>query len=58
MDLIAIDMTGCITARPGAMVEILGRNCRVDDAAAAAGTTAYELLTRLSSRAERRYLGD
>lgn len=58
MDLIAIDVTGCMTARPGAMVEILGPQRLVDDAAAAAGTTAYELLTRLSPRAERRYLGD
>lgn len=58
MDLIAVDVTGCIAARPGAMVEIIGPNRLVDEAAAAAGTTAYELLTRLSSRAERRYRGD
>jgi alanine racemase len=58
MDLIAVDVTGCMTARAGAMVELLGPNLLIDDAAAAAGTTAYELLTRLSPRAERRYLGD
>lgn len=57
MDMIAVDLTGCETARPGAMVELLGANLPVDDAAAAAGTTAYELLTRLSTRAERRYIG-
>jgi alanine racemase len=57
MDLMAIDVSGCTAAREGALVEILGPNLLVDDAAAAAGTTAYELLTRLSPRAERRYLG-
>jgi len=57
MDMIAVDLTGCATATPGALVEILGPNLPVDDAAAAAGTNAYELLTRLSNRAERRYVG-
>lgn len=58
MDLIAVDVTGCWTARPGAMMEIIGPNQPIDEAAAAAGTTAYELLTRLSPRAERRWVGD
>lgn len=57
MDMIAVDLTGCETAVPGAMVEILGPNLPVDEAAAAAGTTAYELLTRLSPRAERVWRG-
>ncbi|MFA7261759.1 MAG: alanine racemase [Caulobacter sp.] len=57
MDMIAIDLTGCQTAAAGAMVEILGPNLPVDEAAAAAGTTAYELLTRLSPRAERVWIG-
>jgi alanine racemase len=57
MDMIAVDLTGCETARPGALVEILGPNLPVDDAAAAAGTTSYELLTRLSARAGRRWIG-
>jgi len=39
------------------MIEIIGPNLPVDEAAAGAGTTAYELLTRLSPRAERRWLG-
>ena len=56
MDMIAVDLTGCAAARPGEMVELLGANRPVDDAARAAGTTAYELLTRLSSRAERRFV--
>lgn len=58
MDLIAIDVSDAFTARPGAMVEVIGQNLPIDDAAAAAGTTAYELLTRLSPRAERRWIGD
>ncbi len=57
MDLIAVDVTGCEAAIPGAMVEIVGPNRLIDDAAAAAGTIAYEVLTRLGARAERVYLG-
>jgi len=52
MDLLAIDITDCDAARPGAMVEIIGPNRLVDDAATAAGTTAYELLTRIAPRAQ------
>jgi alanine racemase len=58
MDLMAIDVTGCEDARPGAMVELLGPHVTVDDAAEAAGTASYEVLTRLGHRAERVYLGD
>jgi alanine racemase len=58
MDLVAIDITGCDAARPGAYVEWIGPNRLVDDAAATAGTTAYELLTRLTARAARSYLGE
>jgi alanine racemase len=57
MDLIAVDVTDCDTARPGAMVELFGANLPVDDAADAAETTAYERLTRLTQRGVRRYLG-
>lgn len=57
MDLIAIDVTGCDAAQPGAMVEVLGEHVLVDDLAGAAGTISYEVLVRLSSRAERNYLG-
>ncbi len=57
MDLIALDVTGCEAAQPGALVEIFGPNLMLDDAAAAAGTVSYEILTRISPRAERIYLG-
>lgn len=55
MDLVAVDITDCDAARPGAMVQIIGPDMPVDDAAAAAGTTAYELLTRIAPRARRFY---
>jgi alanine racemase len=57
MDLMAIDVTGCEDAQPGAMVELLGPHVTVDEAADAAGTASYEVLTRLGHRAERVYLG-
>ena len=57
MDLVAIDVTGCEGARPGAVVELLGPNALVDDLAEAAGTISYEILVRLSSRAKRVYGG-
>lgn len=56
MDLMTVDVTGC-EARPGDLVELFGPNLPVDTAAARAGTIAYELLTRIGPRVERRYLG-
>lgn len=57
MDLLALDASDCAAARPGAAVELLGANVPLDEAAAACGTIAYELLTRLAPRAERIYVG-
>jgi alanine racemase len=57
MDLIAVDITDCDTARPGAMVELFGPNLAIDEAASAAGTSAYELLTRVAPRARRVVVG-
>jgi alanine racemase len=57
MDLIAIDVTGHEGAAPGQMVELLGPNVLLDEAAAAAGTAAYECLVRLGARTERVYRG-
>jgi alanine racemase len=57
MDLIAIDITDCDAARPGAMVELFGPNLPIDEAASAAGTSAYELLTRIAPRARRVVVG-
>jgi alanine racemase len=57
MDLIAVDVTGSDAAAPGAMVELLGANVPVDEAAAAAGTAAYECLVRLGERLDRSWTG-
>ena len=57
MDLISFDVTGCEDARPGAMVQLLGPDAPLDEAAHAAGTAPHELLVRLGSRLKRTYVG-
>lgn len=55
MDLLVIDLAdGGVV---GDEVELLGPRAPLDDLAAAAGTVAHEVLVRLSTRAERVYLG-
>lgn len=56
MDLVAVDVTG-LTIRPGEQVELFGPHQPIDDAAADAGTVAYELLTSVSARIPRVYVG-
>ncbi len=56
MDLIALDVTGC-EAWPGARVELFGANLPIAQAAVDAGTIAYELLTGVSARVRREYIG-
>ncbi|WP_085908872.1 alanine racemase [Kiloniella majae] len=57
MDMITIDLTTVPKeARTiGSMVEIFGNHSLVENAAAMAGTSAYELFTRVSGRAVRKY---
>lgn len=61
MDLIALDVTDVDglngDAQVGDPVELLGARVLLDDAAAAAGTVSYELLTRLAARIPRLYAG-
>lgn len=57
MDLTVFDVSDQPSARPGQMMELVGPGVPVDEAAHAAGSIAYEVLTRLGARAERRYLG-
>jgi alanine racemase len=57
MDLIALDVTDCEAALPGAYIELIGPNVALDEVACAAGTISYEILTRLSPRLPRRYIG-
>jgi alanine racemase len=60
MDSITLDVTGMPEARiaPGQSVDLLCAQQTVDVVAAQAGTIGYEVLTRLGTRFERRYLGD
>ena len=57
MDLIAVDVTGLPGVTQGDSVELFGPNLPIDDVAAAAGTIGYEILTGLSRRATRHYVG-
>lgn len=58
MDLITVDVTEAGgAARPGALVEFLGKHALLDDQAEAAGTANYEFLVRLGPRIARRYIG-
>lgn len=54
MDLIAVDVTDAPCSR-GDWIELFGKEVPLDDAADAAGTIPYELLTGLSRRASRHY---
>ena len=57
MDLTALDVTGC-EAQPGQRVGLFGADLPLDEAAANAGTIAYELLTGVTPRVRRVYLGE
>ena len=59
MDLITIDVTNLPAGlcRPGQTVELLGPNITADELADAAGTIAYEVLTRLGPRLHVEYRG-
>jgi alanine racemase len=59
MDLTTIDVSAVPTASlaSGTPVEFIGPHQPVDALAKAAGTVAYEVLTRLGPRVERRYVG-
>jgi alanine racemase len=60
MDLLALDVTDVPrhALRRGAEVEFLGDTISLDDAARAAGTITHEVLTAISPRARRVYLGE
>ena len=56
MDACAVDVTGLEVA-VGDRVELFGDNRMLDDAAAAAGTIGYELLSAITARVPRVYPG-
>ncbi len=53
MDSMVVDATG-MDLFPGALVELIGPHCEVDDLATNAGTIGYEMLTSLGQRFVRR----
>jgi alanine racemase len=57
MDLVTLDVTSLPagTPRPGDFVDMIGGGVPLEEVARLAGTISYELLTRLSPRAERVY---
>ena len=57
MDLIGLDVTEILAARPGDEAQLLGPLARLDELANAIGTAAHECLVRLGGRSERVYLG-
>ncbi|WP_018697865.1 alanine racemase [Amorphus coralli] len=59
MDLIALDVTSVPeqVVERGSWIELFGSHIAIDEVAGAAGTIGYELLTDLSRRYARRYVG-
>lgn len=55
MDLITLDVTDIPNVKPGDDVEFLGDDITLEELATDSGTAAYEILTSLSRRAQRRY---
>jgi alanine racemase len=56
MDLVTLDISDMVEQpRVGDWVELVGDTITLDDAATAAGTNAYEILTSLSRRVPRHY---
>lgn len=55
MDVSAIDVTDATYLERGEWVELIGKTITIDDFAAAAGTSGYEVLARLGQRCHRRY---
>ncbi|HEV2562644.1 MAG TPA: alanine racemase [Rhizomicrobium sp.] len=55
MDLITLDVTAIPGLQTGAEVEFLGDTISLDELAANAGTSSYEILTSLGSRMQRHY---
>ena len=59
MDSLALDVTalGETALPPGTEIDLIGPSRSLDEAAEAAGTIGYEMLTALGGRYHRRYLG-
>ncbi len=59
MDMLGVDVSALDEARcrPGTLVTLFGGAVDIDAQAQAAGTVAYELLTRMGPRVKRHYIG-
>lgn len=57
MDMLAVDLTDLPQAHPGDAVELWGAQMPIDELAQACGTIGYELLTKVTGRVPRRYIG-
>lgn len=59
MDLITLDVTGLPDdiVQPGKLVDLIGPEITLEEVASLAGTISYEILTILSKRASRTFLG-
>jgi len=57
MDMLAIDLTDVPGAAIGDAVELWGAQMPIDELAHACGTIGYELLTKVTQRVPRRYVG-
>lgn len=57
MDLTMFDVSDAGPVAAGDWIELFGDNIAIDEAAAAAGTISYELLTSLGKRYHRHYVG-
>src|SRR5262245_20800251 len=55
IDLVAVDTSDSGYVERGDMVELIGKTITIDDFAAGAGISGYEVLTRLGQRCYRRY---
>lgn len=56
MDMLAVDITDLPQAVLGDAVELWGNEIPIDELAQACGTIGYELLTKVTQRAPRRYI--
>jgi alanine racemase len=57
MDMLAVDVTDLPQAQLGDAVELWGPQVPIDELARACGTIGYELLTKVTQRVPRRYIG-
>lgn len=57
MDMLAVDVTDLPQAGVDSPVELWGAQLPVDEVAAACGSIGYELLTKVTARVPRRYIG-